>query len=321
MKKHSIKLYQEVRQWIYRNARQIDLAIWQYTFENGSKEAVLSALAFYQNDDGGFGNTLDPDSWNPNSSPCATLTAINILKDIDFSDLQHPIIQGIFKFLESGTHFSENKWLFSIPSNDNYARGPWWTYSYEINETESTGVSAEIASFILRLADRDSELYKKAILVSENLIHNYKTQDNYGDMGVEGYIVLFETLQQIREDQLDYAILTNTLHERVYNAIERDTSKWASYGCRPSNLINSPNSIFYKDNEEIIQKELDYLFDTKPQNDVWDITWSWFELNEKYPKEFAISENWSKTRKAIDKIKFMINFNVIDEEYFRINNH
>ena len=62
MRKLSSEDYQEIRLWMYGNARQIELAIWQYYFENGSKEAVLSSLSFYQNDDGGFGHTLEADS-------------------------------------------------------------------------------------------------------------------------------------------------------------------------------------------------------------------------------------------------------------------
>ena len=32
------------RNWIYRNARPLDLSRWQYHFENGTKENVLNAL-------------------------------------------------------------------------------------------------------------------------------------------------------------------------------------------------------------------------------------------------------------------------------------
>ncbi len=96
------KAYQEIRTWIYRNARQIDLVLWQYLFEDGCKESVLTALTFYQNDDGGFGNTLEADCWNPNSSPYTTLQAINILHIIDYHDMNHPILQGIIRFLGSG---------------------------------------------------------------------------------------------------------------------------------------------------------------------------------------------------------------------------
>lgn len=39
--------FEKARAFIYRNARPLDLARWQYHFEGGSKEAVLTALAAY----------------------------------------------------------------------------------------------------------------------------------------------------------------------------------------------------------------------------------------------------------------------------------
>ena len=65
--------YQEIRTWIHRNARQLELSVWNYFFENGSREAVIDALSYYQNEDGGFGHAVEPDGWNPESSPYATL--------------------------------------------------------------------------------------------------------------------------------------------------------------------------------------------------------------------------------------------------------
>lgn len=75
--------FQNARKFIYRNARPLDLARWQYHFENGSAEAVINALSYYQNDDGGFGYALEADAWNPNSSPIQTWTATEILREIN----------------------------------------------------------------------------------------------------------------------------------------------------------------------------------------------------------------------------------------------
>jgi hypothetical protein len=163
MRKLTLEEYKEIKLWMYRNARQIELSIWRYHFENGNTEDVLSSLSVYQNDDGGFGHGLEPDSWNPNSSPYTTLTAINILNSINFNDNHHPIIQGIFKFLERKIYCSENGWDFNIPSNNDYAHAPWWTYNEEANKVEGIGVTAGIASFILRYAHENSEIYIKVL--------------------------------------------------------------------------------------------------------------------------------------------------------------
>lgn len=106
MRKLSTIDFQEIRFWMYRNARPIDLAIWQYHFDKGSKEAILSALSAYQNSDNGFGRALDADNWNPNSSPYTTGIAITILDEIKISDTQHPLVKGILAYLDNRVYFS-----------------------------------------------------------------------------------------------------------------------------------------------------------------------------------------------------------------------
>ncbi len=46
------------KQFILQNARPIDLAIYQYYFENQSNQMVSVELLNYQNKDGGFGMVL-----------------------------------------------------------------------------------------------------------------------------------------------------------------------------------------------------------------------------------------------------------------------
>ncbi len=228
--------------------------------------------------------------------------------------MKHPIMQGVFKFLESGVYCSENGWNFNIPSNDDYAHAPWWTYNKEENAFEGIGVTAGIISFIFINADRNSEIFKKALKLSDIIIAKLNTADKFGEMGIGGYCVLLDAMARAGlTSRFDHSSLTVKVKKLVYDSIERDTSKWVYYTRRPSDYINSPESIFYKDNEDIVTKELDYLIDTRLQNGVWNITWSWFENYEKYAKEFAISENWWKTSVAMDKIIFLKNFGRLDK--------
>lgn len=317
MKKLTLNDFQEVKVWMYRNARAIELALWQYYFERGSKESVLSALAVYQNDDGGFGHALEADSWNPNSSPYTTLTAINILKGIQFRNKQHPIIQGIFRFLESNAFCSEDGWYFNIPSNNDYPHAPWWTFNGEANAVEGIGVTAELVSFIICNASEDSVIFRRALSLADVIITKLRMQENYGDMGIGGYCILLDSIKQAKLTwRFDCNFLSERLHKLVYESIERDTSKWVHYTVRPSEYILSPESVFYKENKDIVLQELDYLIDTRPKNGVWGITWSWFENNNKYAKEIAISENWWKASKTIHKINYLKNFNRLDEQIF-----
>lgn len=68
----------EIKYWMHRNARELELSLWRYYFEDGSREDVAAALSWYQNEDGGFGHALDADNWNPDSNPYQTCAAIRI---------------------------------------------------------------------------------------------------------------------------------------------------------------------------------------------------------------------------------------------------
>jgi len=314
MLKLSLWDFEQIKTWIYRNARQLDLALWQYYFENGSNENVLSALLFYQNRDGGFGHALEADNWNPNSTPYTTFRAAEMLENVGIKDNNHPVVKGILEFFDTTEYYSDNGWYFSIPSNDDYAHAPWWTYNKDANLTEGIGLTAQIASYILRVADKKSQLYNKALSLSHKIFDKLNTTDEYGDMGLGGFCELLETVDKTGlKDNFDINPITDKIRKLVHKTIERDTAKWVYYTRRPSDYIKSSDSIFYEDNKDILRIELDYLITTRPQNGVWGIPWSWFDNNEKYAKEFAISENWWKAFLAIEKIKFLRNFGRLEE--------
>jgi hypothetical protein len=308
----SKKAYNWIKTWVFRNARDIELNLWKYYFENGSKDNVISALSYYQNEDGGFGNSLEPDNWNPNSTPYTTLHAINILKDIDFVDLSHPIYKGILKYLYSEKDLMEYGWRFCVPGNDDFPHAPWWNFNEEANLTESIGVTAGLSVFVLNYADKHSMLYQKVTGLVKRSINQLMTANSFGDMGIGGYVELLEAMKELNPDEYDYTSLQLRLNELVRTSIEKDISKWQYYGVRPSNYIKSPQSIYYNENKDLVEQEIKYLVETIPQNDVWGITWTWFDNNGKYSKEFAISENWWKANKAIEKIQFLKNFDCVE---------
>jgi hypothetical protein len=294
---------------VHRNAREIELSLWRYHFESGSKEDVVSALAFYQNGDGGFGNALESDNWNPDSSPYQTLTAMAMLDRIGYSETEHPIWTGIFRFLDSGAYSNENGWLFSIPSNDDYPHAPWWTYDAKANTYESIGVTAEIAAYILKYGSKGTVLYQKALQETTRILGLIGNTEKNGDMGIAGFIRLLDAINRAGlTDHYDISDVSERVRELVKSSIGRDASKWEFYGVRPSNYITSPDSVYFDDNRDIVETELDYLIETRPKGGVWGITWIWFDNNEKYAKAFAISENWWKANLAVSKVTMLRNF-------------
>lgn len=143
------EVYLKARGFIYRNARPLDLARFRFHFEAGKKEDVLSVLSYYQNADGGFGHALEPDAWNPASSPIQTWAATEILREIEFFDGGCSLIKGILDYLENTPYFDGHFWANIIPSNNLHPHAPWWRKGEDAPHDDYNPTAA-LAGFILR---------------------------------------------------------------------------------------------------------------------------------------------------------------------------
>ncbi len=156
--KHELE---EVRKWMHRNARPLDLARWRMHFEDGCADDVYSALSFYQNEDGGFGHALEAASWNPNSSPVETFCATEIIYETGVKGTNR-LIEGILKYLDSGRDFNNGKWDALVQSNNDYPHAPWWTYDEKRIEAWGYNPTIALAVFALIYSKPQSLLYKKS---------------------------------------------------------------------------------------------------------------------------------------------------------------
>src|SRR5450756_796414 len=117
--------FQKIRNWMVRNARPLEISLWNHTFEEGSRTDVLWALGAYQNPDGGFGHALEPDCWNPVSSPLQTWTACTCLGKIG-APRHDPLVRALIGYLQDGPDFADGLWRSTIPSNNEAPHAPWW---------------------------------------------------------------------------------------------------------------------------------------------------------------------------------------------------
>ena len=72
--------------FVAANARVLDRRRFQRLFEDGPAAAVRDAVAAYRNDDGGFGDALEPDCRAPGSQPAAAALALRIMDETDTWD-------------------------------------------------------------------------------------------------------------------------------------------------------------------------------------------------------------------------------------------
>jgi hypothetical protein len=64
--------FDRVKAYVMREARPLDRQLFRYYFEGGDSDKVARELAAFQNEDGGFGHSLEPDFRLIASSSLAT---------------------------------------------------------------------------------------------------------------------------------------------------------------------------------------------------------------------------------------------------------
>lgn len=324
--------FEKARNFVYRNARPLDLTRWQYHFENGSAEAVLHALSYYQNEDGGFGHGLESDYLNPNSTPIATWAATEILREIDFTDNTHPIVQGILHYLDSGADFdtAQNQWLNTVPTNNDYPHAIWWTHKGTDNQKYNP--TAPLAGFILKFADKGSDLYQKGLQIATEAVNWFLQNVPFEEQHITAcFVQLYEYLTKadlfLAEKfdittasssargtdisprySIDIAQFKEKLLTHVHENICHDHSLWAiKYTAKPSDYFNSPESIFYPDSAETAKAELTFIIQNQLDDGSFPVTWQWWTDY----KEFEVSVIHWKCIFCINNMRYLRNFGVL----------
>ena len=131
--------------FIWRTARLLDRRRYAYLFLRGERQAVIDALRAYQNADGGYGNSLEPDIRGPVSQPVPTWTALGILDEIE--DLSTRTAAHICEYLVSISN-PDGGVPFLLPSARAYPRAPWW--ETEDNPPSSLNPTAALAALLYK---------------------------------------------------------------------------------------------------------------------------------------------------------------------------
>lgn len=302
-------VFEKARSFVYKNARPIDLARWQYHFENGSAENVLTALSFYQNEDGGFGHGIEPDFLNPNSSPIATWAASSIIREIGFEDKSHPIIKGMLRYLESGADFDDehNQWLNTISTNNDFPHAVWWTYNGK--DDFKYNPSAALAAFIIDFAQKDSPLYQKAVTIAKQAVKWILAEPDFDESHITGcFITLYNTLKKQLPEFEYIAELENKLKNNVKMSICPDSEKWASeYVTKPSVFDIGRDSIFYNDNATLAEYETEFIITSQRPDGSYPVTWQWWTDY----KEYEVSAKYWQCDFAIKNMLYLKSYGVI----------
>ncbi len=305
--KLSYENFQKSKLFVYENARELEKTLCRYYFEEGSKESVLEALAVYQNDDGGFGHSIEPDFRLEGSSPMGTAVALSIIKDLDV-EAQHPVIKKAIYYLMESFDSEMKKWHAVPPEVNDVPHAIWWEYNPEKErsgvETTWANPNAEIVGYLHQYAENvpNEFLQYTTGLAIEKL---YEIPEKLDMHDFFCYQILFEALPESSK-----GIVRDKLSKSVALTVASNPEEWGQYAAKPLQLVTSPNSYFYPFLKSEVALNLDYEINKLNPDGSWRPNWSWLGEYEDVWKQ--AEQEWSG-HLTVKNLKTLYDFGRIEE--------
>ncbi len=258
---------------ILEYARPLEISRLKHVIEGNHDIEVFEELFKYQNADGGFGHGLEPDSWNPNSSPIQTWAAMTILRTIDFN-ADDPKVKLMFTYLEETLDPETLSWPATIPSNDSYPHAPWWQYK---KEDPTYNPTASIAGFVLRHANPATNLFRLANKICRQAIDFIN--DRKDPIEVHELRCLLDMMNDAKDlyqTYLPYKKAKQKVVLLIDDCLEHDSSLWlTSYVAKPSALIKKHPGIASDAYYDLMMEEFDLALKHVNLEGIWNPTFSW----------------------------------------------
>ncbi|MEZ4740882.1 MAG: hypothetical protein R3B45_00275 [Bdellovibrionota bacterium] len=280
MKKLSSKNFDKARKFLFANGRPLDVALFKFHFEDGSPSAVMNELAKYQNEDGGFGNSLEPDLRTPLSSALATSIALREMVNLNV-DRENEILSKTITYLLTSLDRQHWRWVIAPEGRKDSPHAPWWGADDILSAFSGcvANPSSEITGLLLNYRGLIPEEILSALLkrMQAYLLETIAADGGSFEMhDLMCYLVFFhsENLDQLTREEIRPILISQA--ERI---VDKDRNKWSGYGARPLSLCDNPNSMLYPYLKECVNENLDFEIENQSEEGSWMPFWNWGDYN------------------------------------------
>lgn len=258
--------------FIWKNARLLERAVFEYRLLHGSPGRILRILQTYQNDDGGFGHALEPDLRTPESQALFTEFALRTLYECNLRE--SAMTSRVCDFLTQHASLATGIPMIT-PYSARYPRASHW------NNPANAQPSFDMMVGLVGLCNWQGVSHPWLASATETCLE-YITTSAYGDAhAILNAFCLLESLPQDGRVTRLYSKLARELDTaRFFNWEVPITT----YGLTPLDYALTPNSYcrrIFTDTQ--ICGHLDELASQQQEDGGWPILWE-------PPSEMALLE-------------------------------
>ena len=305
MKRLTQAAFKSAKNFIMDQGRALDQRRFEFHFEAGSADAVLAELVSYQNDDGGFGNSLEPDIRTSASSALATTVGFQILREIR-APAGHALVRKGIEYFVATYDESRQVWPIIPPGVAEAPHAPWWNYetSAETFGQFLVNPRAEIVGYLHEFSDGvPTKLLKPlAATVLEHL-------DSLSDeMEMHDILCLarFAETEALPNRNKVWEKLARVAAPRVAQNAEQLTG----YVLKPLWLVHSPESPLAAGLKNEVAMNLDFEIEQQGEDGSWSPNFSW---GDQHPDTWQKAKKEWQSRFTVDTLKTLRDFGRIKQ--------
>ncbi|MFW9789176.1 MAG: hypothetical protein ACFFE2_04420 [Candidatus Thorarchaeota archaeon] len=291
--------FKKAEDFIYSNARDLDIRLFEHHFKDTPKDDVLGELEKFQNQDGGFGKAIEPDFRLVESSTMATSVGLQYCIEVNAKS-KDEIISNAMNYLSSTYDVEDSYWPQTPLSVNDAPHAPWW-HIEEIKppaESSWANPNAELLGYLHRY----HEHVPNEILVSarkralENLKNIDTIQSLYSFMCWErAYRLVPEPLSSLIAEKLATTLKT---FEPKPDALGEIRVFWIAPN-QDSFLLRFPGYVYWLYDREIEEQS---------EDGGWRPTWKWGQYEDVWP----IAEKEWAGKITVNGLIAMDKFNIIE---------
>lgn len=260
------------RDFLIREGRPLDLAVFRAHFDHAPIGDVLDALADYQNPDGGLGRALEPDFRMPASSPMATMVGLDLLRELDAPrDAELPL--RAVRYLIESWNSSLRGWSDVPPEVNDHPHAPWWHHEPERRygpQGHWGNPGAQITAALWRHRDAvPDRLLTEATRAGLDALE--ASDEPLSEYVALGYSVLAGQADAATRDR----ILPRLLRD-VPQAVAADPERWKAEAFQPIWLVRHNGDPLHAPLAKIVAANLDWIIAGQAERGCWEPNWSWF---------------------------------------------
>ncbi|MCY4436646.1 MAG: hypothetical protein OXE05_04855 [Chloroflexi bacterium] len=306
MKRLSKAAFQQSIAYVKEQGRDLDRALLRYYFEGGSAEDVLTALAAYQNDDGGFGHGLEPDLRTPASSVIATTVAFQSFRSLGIA-ADHPLVCRGLDYLLATYDESRQVWSIIPPEVEGAPHAPWWDFA--ASEAGFGGFlinpRVEIVGYL-----HDYRAAVPVDLLQSTTQAVFAHLNSLPDEMEMHDLICFVSLAETEA-------LPRELKDRIWmklakaaeHGVAREPEQLTGYVLKPLYVVSSPDAPLADALADEVAMNLDFEIDQQGADGAWSPNFSW---GEQHPEAWEIAKREWQARMTLKNLRVLRDFGRIE---------